>query len=316
MNSLDIIKKKPWLVSTICTIFLLYPNVAWFLCDLSFVKADEHSNFILFFLFRALFIFGLMRSLIAFNIHHLHTLNLIRRIAYNTFITLAGLSLYLAITMLTTFNYDNFVSIVVFQFIVAGLLSTMIGYIYLLYTSQREKEKLIEQLKIESPQSRCTALMNQINPHFFFNALNGISSLVRKSDNPKTLEYIDKLSDIFRHTIQSEHRILVTLDEELSFVEAFSHVMEIRFANRFRIDTNIKEERHSLLLPVLSLLPLLENAVVHNTIDSVREITVWFNNRLRITLDSDTPEPIFVSKNKATEFKAWIIREPSTTNRE
>lgn len=50
--------------------------------------------------------------------------------------------------------------------------------------------------------------------------------------------------------------------------------------------------------------------------DSVREITVWFNNRLRITLDTDTPEPIFVSKNKATEFKAWIIREPSTTNRE
>ena len=274
MNSLDVIKNKPWLVSLICTIFLLYPNIAWFMCDLSFVEADEHLTFVLFFIFRALYILCVMWTLIVVNMRHLQTLDFLKRAAWNMGITLTALGAYLALTILTSFSYDNFVSIVVFQFIVAGLLGTMLGYIYLLYTSQREKEKLIEQLKIDNLQSRCTALMNQINPHFFFNALNGISALVRKNDNQKTLEYVDKLSDIFRYTIQSDSKTLVTLDEELLFVEAFRHVMEVRFANKFQIDINVEADRHAHSLPVLSLLPLLENAVVHNTIDSEHHLTI------------------------------------------
>lgn len=274
MNSLDIIKNKPWFVSLVCTVFLLYPNIAWFLCDMSFVEPNEHVAFILFFIFRALYIFCVMWALISFNMRHLHTLDFLKRVTWNMGITLSALGVYLALTMLTGFNYDNFVSIVVFQFIVAGLLCTMLGYIYLLYTSQREKEKLIEQLKIDNLQSRCTALMNQINPHFFFNALNGISALVRKSDNEKTLAYVGQLSDIFRYTIQSDNRTLVTLDEELTFAEAFRHVMEVRFANKFEINIDVKGDRHALSLPVLSLLPLLENAVVHNTIDSEHHLTI------------------------------------------
>ena len=277
MNSLDIIKQKPWLVSLICTIFLLYPHIAWFLCDMSLVAADKQDNFILFFLFRALYILGIMWSLITFNMRHLHSLNFATRITWNMGITLAGLGLYLTVTKATSFSYDNFVSIVVFQFIVAGLLGTMLGYIYILYTSQREKEKLIEQLKIEGLESRCTALMNQINPHFFFNSLSGFSSLVRKSDNPKTLAYIDKLSDIFRYTIQSENHTLVPLDDELNFVEAFRHVMEVRFANKFQINIDVASNQRSYMLPVLSLLPLLENAVVHNIIDSEHHLTVNIN---------------------------------------
>ena len=274
MKSLDIIKQKPWLISSICTIFLLYPNIAWFMCDISFVAPDKYTNFILFFLFRSLYIFGLMWSLISFNIHRLNSLNFTHRITWNMVFAFVALCAYITITKATRFSYDNYLSIVVFQFIVAGLLSTMIGYIYLLYTSQREKEKLIEKLKIENLQSRCTALMNQINPHFFFNALNGISALVRKSDNPKTLEYIDKLSDIFRYTIQSENHTLVSLDEELNFIEAFRHVMEVRFANKFQIDINVDKEQRTYKLPVLSLLPILENAVVHNTIDSEHHLVV------------------------------------------
>ena len=274
MNSLNIIKKKPWLVSLVCALFLLYPNIAWFLCDMSFVDADEHNNFIIFFCFRALYIWGMLYLLIVLNIRLLHTLNFFKRVSMNMGIALGALGLYLAVTMLTHFNYDNFVSIVVFQFIIAGLLSTMLGYIYLLYTSQREKEKLIEQLKIESLESRYSALMNHINPHFFFYALNGISALVRKNNNEKTLDYVDKLSDIFRYTIKSDSKTLVTLSEELTYVEAFRHVLEVRFANNFQIYLDVKQESQTLLLPVLSLLPLLENAVIHNTIDSEHHLSV------------------------------------------
>ena len=61
--------------------------------------------------------------------------------------------------------------------------------------AKREKEREIERLRIENLQSRCDALANQINPHFFFNSLNGVQSLIRKKDDEKTLMYVHELSD-------------------------------------------------------------------------------------------------------------------------
>ena len=81
----------------------------------------------------------------------------------------------------------------------------------MLYSAQREKESEIERLRIENLQSRCDALANQINPHFFFNSLNGVQSLIRKKDDEKTLMYVHQLSDIFRYILQSDKRGLVTL---------------------------------------------------------------------------------------------------------
>ena len=79
----------------------------------------------------------------------------------------------------------------------------------MLYHNQREKDQLIENLRVENLQSRCDALVNQINPHFFFNSLNGISSLIRKKNDENTLLYVTKLSDIFRYILQSDKKKLV-----------------------------------------------------------------------------------------------------------
>lgn len=279
MNTFDVnmraLKEKTWLVGLICTVFLLYPNIAWFLCDLSFVEPEEHILFYIFFAFRTLFLWGVMWSLIIYNMRYLRTLNFYKRAGWNLLLALVALGVYMFITMVVLpFNYDNFVSIVVFQFIIAGLLGALLGYIHLLYSSQREKEKEIERLRVENLQSRCDALMNQINPHFFFNALGGISALVRKEDDGRTLEYVDKLSDVFRYTLHSDSAMLVSLGEELKFVEAFSHVMEVRFANKLQFEVDVPLSKYGLKIPVLSLLPLLENVVVHNTVDSEHRMKV------------------------------------------
>ena len=127
----------------------------------------------------------------------------------------------------------------------------------------------IERLRSENLQSRCEALTNQINPHFFFNSLNAIASLIRKKDDEKTLVYVEELSDIFRYILQSEHKGVVSLREELDFVEAFIYVMEVRFANKRKVEIKVPEvEKETLRLPVLSILPLIDNVVVHNIIDS------------------------------------------------
>ena len=145
----------------------------------------------------------------------------------------------------------------------------------MLYTRQREKEQEIERLRFENLQSRCDALANQVNPHFFFNSLNGISSLIRKKNDENTLTYVNQLSDIFRYILQSDRKGVVTLREELEFIQSFRYVMEVRFANKLSFTIDVDEAQKDVLtLPVLSLLPLVDNVTVHNRIDSEHKMDI------------------------------------------
>ena len=164
--------------------------------------------------------------------------------------------------------------LMLFQFFVMFIYCTLIGHVSNLYSEQRQKEQEIEHLKIENLQSRYDALTNQINPHFFFNSLNGLTSLIRKKNEENTLEYVNKLSDVFRYILQSDKKGLVTLGEELEFVKAFRYMMEVRFANKLVFKIKVPDEKRDLKIPVLSLLPLIENVVMHNTIDSEHQMEV------------------------------------------
>lgn len=281
------IKNKSWLVSLVCAIFIIYPNLAWILCDLSYLDQGEHNRFLAFFFFRFFYMWGFIWLLVRYNLQHVTTPLLLKRLALNLLLVLAGFVVYQSITHLA-YSYDRFLSILIFQFIVVCLLCAFIGHIYMLYAYQREKEQEIERLRIESLQSRCDALANQINPHFFFNALNGISALIRKKNDENTLSYVTKLSDIFRYILQSDKKGLVTLGEELEFIEAFRHVMEVRFANKLTFTIDVPEDKRYLRIPVLSLLPLVENVTVHNMIDSEHrmDILIRLNERMELILSN------------------------------
>lgn len=154
---------------------------------------------------------------------------------------------------------------------------------------QREKEQEIERLRFENLQSRCDALANQVNPHFFFNSLNGISSLIRKKNDENTLTYVNQLSDIFRYILQSDRKGVVTLREELEFIQSFRYVMEVRFANKLSFTIDVDEAQKDVLtLPVLSLLPLVDNVTVHNRIDSEHkmDISIRLNEQYELVVSN------------------------------
>ena len=267
-KDISFVRKKPWLVALIGAFFVAYPNNAWLLCDLDmFVKPNEQVPFFIFFFFRFAYIWLLIWLILRYDFKHITCVQFRRHAWINLLLTLVGFGIYEAITFLTV-SYDHFFSMLFFQFIVIWLITSFISYINVLFDYQLKKEKEIERLQIENLESRCNALTNQINPHFFFNSLNGISSLVRKKNDENTLNYINELSDIFRYILQSESRSLVMLDDELKFVEAFSHVMQVRYGAKLNITVDVPDDKRNLQLPVLSLLPLLENATTHNMIDS------------------------------------------------
>ena len=123
-----------------------------------------------------------------------------------------------------------------------------------------------EKIKVKQLQSSYNALMGQINPHFFFNSLNGLNSLIRAGEQEKTLEYLEGLSNVFRYILQSNHKTLVSLDEELQFVKAYTYLLGVRYEHKLFFSIQVEETYLRKKLPILSLLPLIENAVKHNVI--------------------------------------------------
>ncbi len=151
--------------------------------------------------------------------------------------------------------------------------------IYDLLYQQQKMAMENEMLKNENLLSQYNVLLNQVNPHVFFNSLNSLSMLVRENENSSALTYIDRMSDAFRYIIQNGQKGMTTLRAELEFVEAYKYLFEIRYAGKFFVDIDVAESMLDYQLPTLSLQPLLENAVKHNSITS--------NNPLRVKISTE-----------------------------
>lgn len=282
---------KLLLISLVIALFVIYPNIACFSWDLRHMPESEHSSYIFFFIFRYLYFSLLILIITGYNLLKIETAVFNRRLVHTILLTGIAYLIYICVSVLSSSKADCFTGILLFQFFVACIICAFLGHASWLYSEQRRKEQEIEQLKIENLQSRCDALANQINPHFFFNSLNGLTSLIRKKNDEITLEYVNKLSDVFRYILQSDKKGLVTLEEELEFVQAFRYMMEVRFANKLIFNIQVEKEKMALRIPVLSLLPLIDNAVVHNTIDSDHkmEVKIWLNDRTELVVSN----PVF-----------------------
>jgi sensor histidine kinase YesM len=263
---------KILLISLTGAIFIIYPNLSCFSWE--WPDSTKQLSFLAFFIFRYVFFVVLIGILTRYNLVKIKELCFKKRLIYTFSITAAAYLLYVVVSLACYKKHDCFGGVLLFQFFVVGILSTIAGHVFFLYNEQRRKEQEIEQLKIENLQSRYDALTNQINPHFFFNSLNGITALIRKKDNEKIITYVNTLSDVFRYILQSDKKGLVLLEEELKFIQSFRYMMEIRFADKLEFSIETPQDKMNLKIPVLSLLPLVDNVVEHNTIDSEHKMTV------------------------------------------
>lgn len=288
--------KRTLLNGLVCTIIAISVNIIVF----SYVWhniPDENKSCALNNLgIRFILFFFISSGLIGINQFYMKNKKLIGRIVPSLLYTIVSFVLYKFITSYLCDVSDFFFLVLVFQFFMIDLIGMFLGYTIHLNYTKAQKEKELETLRIESLQSRCDALTNQINPHFFFNSLNGISSLVRKKDDKVTLEYIDHLSDIFRYILQSENKGLVTLEEELEFARSFTQVIKVRYAGKLDVEFDIPDDCLNLKIPVLALLPLIENVTVHNMIDSehLMQIRIFMNENNELVVSN----PIFPKQYK------------------
>lgn len=300
--------------SLICSVFFIYPNITFFSMEREYLGESKNTVHILFFIFRYLYFAGLTWLLIIVNLRKLKTPVFSKRLIYSLLITTVSYIIYIGFSIVLNPKQEWFTGLILFQFFVIFIFSMLAGHLTFLLSEQRRKEHEIEQLRIENLESRYNALTNQINPHFFFNSLNGLTSLIRKKNEDLTLEYVNKLSDVFRYILQSDRKVMVPLEEELGFLKAFIYMMEVRFAGKLSFVSEVPDDKRDLRIPVLSLLPLLENIVLHNTIDSDHkmEVRVWLNEDSELVVSNPVfPKLVLTETNgtglKNLESRFWLL---------
>ena len=130
------------------------------------------------------------------------------------------------------------------------------------------KEGLLreESLQRKALELKLEAMKNQVNPHFLFNSLNTLSTLVHK-DPDMAVNMISHMSDIYRYVLEQKDNKVVEWSVEKQFVENYLNLQQIRFANNIRVQIDTGEKKHFYVVP-LSVQMLVENAIKHNVISS------------------------------------------------
>jgi two-component system, LytTR family, sensor kinase len=112
-------------------------------------------------------------------------------------------------------------------------------------------------------ETRFEVLKNQVNPHFLFNSLNTINSLI-VTDQQAAVNYVNNMSDVYRYVLKSHELNSITLEEELCFIKAYTHMLKGRYGTKMHIDCSIQLLYSQYQLPPMALQILVENAVKHN----------------------------------------------------
>jgi two-component system, LytTR family, sensor kinase len=133
-------------------------------------------------------------------------------------------------------------------------------HLYDHYRESRERELRTAQLEAQLAQAELQSLQAQIHPHFLFNTLNTISSVVYE-DARAADTMIARLSDFLRHSVNASRRQEVTLQEELDFLNLYLDIMRPRFEDRLRVEIEVEPGLNDALTPRLILQPLVENSI-------------------------------------------------------
>src|SRR6202007_769209 len=126
--------------------------------------------------------------------------------------------------------------------------------------STMEKERLL-RAESELREARLLALRYQLNPHFLFNSLNAVSTLILDGNAPAATQMLAQIGDLLRTSLDSEVTAEVALSQELAFTEGYLAIEQTRLGERLSIDIAVPLETRDALVPHMLLQPLVENAV-------------------------------------------------------
>jgi sensor histidine kinase YesM len=188
-----------------------------------------------------------------------------------------------------TLTRQNFLLTFAFTFRINLFLNTL-NAIFFFNRKYKEKELETEKLKTVNIGSQYERLNHQLNPHFLFNNLNALSTLMH-TDLHKADEFLQRLSAIYRYISQNVNEELISLEQEVMFLKDYISLLEIRFQNALIIKISIDDQLNRLFIPPVVLQLLIENVVKHNFYTTEKPVEVTIKNVGKNLKISNTLQP-------------------------
>ncbi len=156
------------------------------------------------------------------------------------------------------------------------LMTVMIGGIYeavYFFEKWRESIKLTEELKNQQIRTQFAVLQNQMSPHFLFNSLNTLTTLIAENQE-MAIEFTQKLSGVYRYILSTKDKDLVDLSEELDFARSYVFLLKMRFPENLQVEFDIPEKFQRTHIAPLTIQMLIENAIKHNEVSRSKPLNV------------------------------------------
>jgi sensor histidine kinase YesM len=195
-------------------------------------------------------------------------------------LTMVGLTFLRFVTLVVILGQpiDNFLndnnasSYYIFGLVITLLASLIFHTIYF-YKALTENKVKEQQIVAKTETAKYESLKSQIDPHFLFNSLNVLTSLI--GENPSQAEkFTTKLSKVYRYVLEQKSKDLIDLDEELKFAKAYMDLLKMRFENAVTFEIPEKSSNPEFKIIPLSLQLLLENTIKHNVVSEANPLTV------------------------------------------
>lgn len=163
-------------------------------------------------------------------------------------------------------------------------------------SKKEQVDKELAELKIKNLEAEQQALVGQMQPHFLFNALSTLSSII-STDPDLAKRYVIRLSNFLRYTISAYDHALIPLSEELKFTQDYIELQKLRFEESFYCSLNVPHEQISQYqIPVYALQSLVENAFKHNSFSDKKplKVSIELKDDLLIVSNNKMPKPLFL----------------------
>jgi two-component system, LytTR family, sensor kinase len=163
-----------------------------------------------------------------------------------------------------------------FTGVMVYLVLVLIYYLVSYARSLKDRARAEQKLRTLVRESELNMLKSQINPHFLFNSLNSISSLIMT--NPEEArEMVVRLSDLLRYSLKHRESEFVSLSEELIRMKDYLSIEKIRFGDKLHYQLNAGRDCKQIRVPTMILQPLIENAIKHGVYESLEPVSIEFN---------------------------------------
>lgn len=211
-----------------------------------------------------------------------------------TFFVITGLfllMLFKGYEKVRFFNYSFNENGFVWAYIGMGIVNTFLTLLFEgidRYENWSSNLQETEKLRNVFKQSQLHGLKSQLNPHFLFNSLNSLSSLISE-DEEEAEKFLNEMSKVYRYMLRNEEDQLVTLQTELTFTESYMYLLKARYGDGLQLHIDVSAPAKGKYMPALTLQVLIENAFTQNCIDKTCP--------LHITISSTNDQTLIVKNN-------------------